>query len=370
MKTITLFTLSTGPDVHYLLALGSQLHQQGLEVCLAAASAFQGLANKLGLYFQPVTTASSPGGEEEGRELLLKVQELAQHSSLLVIHKPYLSTVRALGPLPCPIMGIALKAEEVFARFARKGSLLRRFSSWVRRNSNQLQGMYIPTLYNFSPRLLCGDEEHHPPIHLCGQWSIPDSLQRIFLGRSPSPALSDWLYRGGRPVFFDFSQTPEAEREFLLKMVKELSKMMGFRAILCTNWPGFEEGILQRDIFHVQSPIQEWLFQQCAVVIHYRQTANLPAAARAGVPSILCGSGTEATCWGQLLQHHGIGIHLRKEPPTATALKAALEEALRLSMQYKAKSMGKTLREEQGLEYAVETICRQVSAIEKIAVAV
>ena len=104
-------------------------------------------------------------------------------------------------------------------------------------------------------------------------------------------------------------------------------------------------------------------------VIHYRQSDKLPAAIRAGVPSILCASGAMANRWGQILTKNGIGIHLRKKPPTATALEAALEQALRLSMQYKAKMMGKAIQEENGLEYTANTVARQ-AGMEQVAVAV
>ena len=381
MKTITLFTLGTETDAQYMLALGDRLQQQGHAVRLAAASEFQPLARKLGLSFQPLDVAREirnqkseiknftrlQRGGQKSPPLLQQIQQLAENSSLMVVHKPYLPLVQMLTPLPCPAMGVALQAEEAFSRFGQKRGLLRRLISWIKSNGSKSIQPHIPTLYNFSPQLLAGQPASHP--HLTGQWAIPDSLLWQLSGRAPSPGLSDWLYRGGRPVFFDFSQAPEAEREPLLKMVNELSRKMGFRAILCTSWANCEEGALQRDVFHVKSPVQEWLFQQCAAVVHYRQSNKLPEAIRAGIPSILCASDAAAGSWGQILRHHGIGIHLRKEPPTAASLEAALEEALRLTMQYKAKAMGKALREEDGLEYAAKAIGRQVEQV-LVAVAV
>lgn len=374
MYTITLFTLGTETDVHYLLALGAQLQKQGLHVCLAAASVFQPLARKLGLSFQALAADFESKNftqldieEQQYRGLLQQVQQLAENSNLMAVHNPYLPIIRALGPLPCQVMAVALRAEEVFFCFNQPQGLLQRIACWLKR-SKRIEP-YLPTLYNFSPRLMAGQEEQANHLHLSGQWAIPDSLQWTFSGRGPSPALCDWMYRGGRPVFFDFSQAPESDREHLLNMVKELSQKTGFRALICTQWATCEEGLLQRDIFCVKAPVQEWLFQQCSAVIHYRQSDKLPAAIRAGVPSILCASGTIANFWGQILTENGIGIHLRKEPPTAAALEAALEQVLRLSMQYKAKMMGKAMQEEDGLDYTANAVARQVG-MERVAVAV
>ena len=366
MKTITLFTLGTETDVHYLLALGTRLLQQGLMVSLAAPPAFQPLACKVGVSFEALA------GVEEGKyppsasisqpapAFFQNIRRMAETSSLMVVHRPYLPIIRALGPLPCPVMGVALQAEETFSHLTKKEGLLQRFASWISRKRNRAIQPSIPTLYNFSPQLLAGQEEQAGNIHLCGQWAIPDNLQWKLSGRAPSTELSDWLYRGGRPVFFDFSQAPESDKRYLLNMVDELSETIGFRAILCTSWAGLEEGILQRDIFHVKSPVQEWLFQQCAAVIHYRQSSRLSAAIRAGIPSILCASGTVADKWGAILAKNGIGIQLSKEPTTATRLESALQEALRLSMQYKARMMGKAIQEENGLQYATEAIGEQI----------
>lgn len=358
MKAITLITLGKETAVHYLLALGAQLQQRGMNACLAAAPAFGPLARKAGLRFQPLA-ADQASLENPGRELLRQVQELARNASLMVVHQASLAVVQAAGPLPCLVTGLGLEASELFSRIQKKGGLLGRVASWIKEGSRNGAGPYVPTLYNFSPQLLPGKEAESSTLHFTGQWAIPDSLQWKLSGRAPSPALNDWLYHGGRPVFFDLSQAPEEERELLLGMVKGLSEKMGFRALVCAPWESCKEGLLQRDIFRVAAPVQEWLFQQCAAVIHYRSSEKLPAAIRAGVPSILCASGTEAQGWGEVLQQRGIGIHLRREPLAAAALEAALEQALRLSMQYKAKAMGKALREENGLEYAANVICRQ-----------
>lgn len=374
MKTITLLTFGTETDVHYMLALGTRLQQQGRHVLLAAAPEYQPLARKLGLCFQPVEAL----WEIQNRKSKItnhkpgifprQIRQLAETSSLMAVHQPYLSLLQALGPLPCPVMGIVLQAGEVFDGLEEKKGLFSRLVSRIR-GPRPRAGSCLPTLYNFSPQLLAGGENAASAIHFTGQWAIPDNLQWILSGRGPSPALGDWLFRGGRPVFFDFSQAPESECSYLLNLVEGLSEKMGFRAILCTGWAGCKEGILRRDIYHVKSPVQEWLFGQCAAAVHYRNCEKLPAAIRAGVPGILFASGLEAENWGKILSGKGIGIHRSEEPPTAASLEAALEEALRLSMQYKARMMGKALQEEDGLAHAARVIGEQVEEVQ-VAVAV
>ena len=365
MKTITLLTLGAETDVHHMLALGARLQQQGRHVRLAAAPEFQPLAKKLGLCFQPIEVPAKIKNRKSNIKphksgtLLRQIRQLAETSSLMAIHQPYPALLPALGPLPCPVMGVALQAEEAFASLEDKKGLLSRLASRIR-GRRPRAGSCLPTLYNFSPQLLAGGENAASALRFTGQWAIPDSLQWILSGRGPSPALGDWLFRGGRPVFFDFSQAPESECSYLRNLVEGLSEKMGFRAILCTGWADYKEGVLRRDIYHVKSPVQEWLFGQCAAVVHYRNCEKLPAAIRAGVPGILFASGQEAKNWGKILAGKGIGIHRSEEPPTAASLEAALEEALRLSMQYKARMMGKALQEEDGLAHAVRVIGEQV----------
>jgi len=102
----------------------------------------------------------------------------------------------------------------------------------------------------------------------------------------------------------------------------------------------------------------EWLFPQCAVVIHHGGAGSVGASMRAGVPTICYPLLGDQFYWGAQLGRLGFGppqVFKLKEL-TAENLKTQIKSCLEAKTVGIAKTAGSDIRKEDGLNYAIDLI--------------
>lgn len=382
METITLITQGNRSDVQPFMALAAALEEEGYQARLAAPAAFAHYARRTGLKFYPIPETQSAPAFEAQRAMLAA----AEGAQLVIAHLNVLDWVQAIAEkLECPLQVAALQPHAPYlpttSGWSRMEQLLataRHFRDWKRRmrlanawrRELGLPGQLgcpmrkalksgTPFLHAYSPALAGDGEKYGPQHHLTGQWVLTDRFRFRLPGNTPSTELSEWLYRGGRPVFFGLNDLPEARRESALLSIRQLSQRHGFRAIISAGWLE-KEGLHERDIFFLKGIDHEWLFRHCALIAHHGGSGTIHAGVRAGVPNLLCSTGASQAYWGRQLEKRGIGVHLPYSQLNEASLESALQKALQLSTIAKAKAAGEMLREENGLEYVVSLVMRQL----------
>ncbi|MCB0569371.1 MAG: glycosyltransferase family 1 protein [Phaeodactylibacter sp.] len=391
MKTITLITQGNRSEVQPFLALATALQKEGYQVRLAAPAAFAHYARKTGLPFFPISDNAAAPAFEAQRSMLAA----AQDANLIIAHLNVLDWAQAIAEkLECHLHIVALQPHAPFlpttsgwSRLEQALATARHFQDWHsrmklanawRREMGLPQQLVCPLrkalkqgtpfLHAYSPTLAGDGEKHGPQHHLTGQWVLSDRFRFRLPGNAPSTEFSEWLYRGGRPVFFDLNGLPASKRETYLKGIQRLSQRQGFRAIISADWVE-QEGLYERDIFCLNGVDHEWLFRHCAAIVHHGGSGTIHAGVRAGIPNLLCSTDSSQAYWGRQLEKRGIGVHLPYRQLGESSLEAALDKALQLSAIAKAKAVGQAVSEENGLEYVVDMVA-QLLGREQLAVAV
>jgi UDP:flavonoid glycosyltransferase YjiC (YdhE family) len=134
------------------------------------------------------------------------------------------------------------------------------------------------------------------------------------------------------------------------------------RGIIVTAWGGLQSIEESDRVFVIDTVPFDWLWPQCATVVHHGGSGATSAGLRAGVPSLVVAFMADQPFWGRRIFELGCGPRpIRRKALTADRLAQAIEQTLiDRVMQQRAAQIGQQIRSEDG-------IVRAVQLIEKIA---
>jgi UDP:flavonoid glycosyltransferase YjiC (YdhE family) len=222
-----------------------------------------------------------------------------------------------------------------------------------------IRGAFISSRLNLvasSPALFPPPVDWNDTIQMCGafqlpeqgkQWQLPEDLQR-FIRNGPPPVYM---------TFGSMSLADPAAAETVGLLV-EASRLAGCRAIIQTDSINQGDGIASPDIFYLAYAEHHIVFPQCAAVVHHGGAGTSHTASRAGCPSIVVEHATDQVFWGGVLHRAGIAPpHLHRRTVTASVLARAIRNVLSSSaMREKARSIGESMRREDGVKRAIVLI--------------
>ncbi|UCC51249.1 MAG: hypothetical protein JSV68_19395, partial [Anaerolineaceae bacterium] len=116
----------------------------------------------------------------------------------------------------------------------------------------------------------------------------------------------------------------------------------------------------EKNIFEIESCPHDWLFPQCAAVVHHGGAGTLAAGIHAGRPTIVCATQGDQPFHGSLVQTRGIGKYLGmigSSKLTAESLSAGIDEVTTdESIITAAQVMSAQIQAEDGLANAISLI--------------
>ncbi|MBI9043452.1 MAG: glycosyltransferase family 1 protein [Anaerolineaceae bacterium] len=211
-----------------------------------------------------------------------------------------------------------------------------------------------PILNGFSRHLVLRPSDWGAHIHITGYWFSEESAWQ------PTEVLEKFLSNGPAPVFIGFGSMPVKHSKQVLQNVVEALKQSGQRGIIQQGWGGLGAGevLLDRNLLKVGYVPHEWLFPQMRMLMHHGGSGTTAAGLRAGVPACIVPFVYDQFFWGECLSALGVG-------PAAIPFKKLTSERLvntirmgteNVEMRTKASELGALIREEKGVEQAVEII--------------
>ncbi|MCK4897862.1 MAG: hypothetical protein KAS38_03760, partial [Anaerolineales bacterium] len=138
----------------------------------------------------------------------------------------------------------------------------------------------------------------------------------------------------------------------------EALKRTGQRGILQVGRAGIGNGELPENVFQIDYVPYAWLFPRMAAIVHHGGSGTTAFGLRAGVPSIIIPFLFDQYFWGKRIHELGVGpqpVPYRKlsTDRLADAIIVAISDS---QMQKRAKSLGKRIRQENGIASAVDII--------------
>jgi sterol 3beta-glucosyltransferase len=219
----------------------------------------------------------------------------------------------------------------------------------------------LPISSVFCPPMPDWENRHH----VCGffdvddrdeVWHLPDDL-RYFLDNGPPP------------VYFTLGSmlSVDPDPAKTTGLLVDAARQAGCRAIIQSRWAETDNVPQDRGIFPIEKAPHQRVFPYCAAVVHHGGAGTTHSATKAGCPSVVISHFLDQTLWGKELQCLSIAPAIL-DRRSVTVPKLARAIAVVLSspeMKGRAEKMGLKMREEKGVEKAVQLI-EQLDSVEKV----
>ena len=214
-------------------------------------------------------------------------------------------------------------------------------------------GRAVPRLHAYSRHLLPPTDDWADTERITGYWFSPPTPDW-----TPADALSRFLAEGPPPVYVGFGSMPSEDAGRLTRLVTDALDRVGRRGILATGWGGLQTGAVSDGRLHVlDAAPHDWLFPQCAAVVHHGGAGTTHEALRWGRPSVVCPVFGDQPFWGRRVASLGAGPPpVPQKTLTPEKLADALAMALRPETAGRARKAGVAIGAENGAENAAALI--------------
>ncbi|KAJ8114954.1 hypothetical protein ONZ43_g4781 [Nemania bipapillata] len=233
-------------------------------------------------------------------------------------------------------------------------------------NLEKMQPNKVPFLYNFSPAVVAPPLDYSDWIRVTGYWFLdegqdwtpPDDLREFI-----SKARRD----GKRLVYVGFGSIIVPDPAKMTQEVIDGVLKADVRCILSKGWSdrldktqaSVPEHALPPEIFQIKSAPHDWLFRQIDAAAHHGGSGTTGASLRAGIPTIIRPFFGDQFFFGNRVEDLGVGICLKKWGANSFA-KALWEATHSDRMIVKARVLGETIRREDGVGTAIQSIYRDL----------
>ena len=233
----------------------------------------------------------------------------------------------------------------------------------------------LPQLCAVSPSL-CPQPTDWPQQKLMSGWCFLESGDEY----TPPAELVEFLKH--KPVYIGFGSmkgNPEFCQSLSTLAIKGL-QLAGVKGVLLGGWAGLTRDSLdvstdegkelyawsQENILEIDSCPHDWLFPQCAAVVHHGGAGTLAAGIRAGRPTLVCATQGDQPFYGSLVQARGIGKYLGlvgSDKLTAETIAAGIKQVTSdQSIITAAQAMAEQVKTEDGVENAIRFIDKMAAS--------
>jgi vancomycin aglycone glucosyltransferase len=170
-----------------------------------------------------------------------------------------------------------------------------------------------------------------------GAWILPDE-------RPLPPELEAFLDAGAPPVYVGFGSMAMRTSTDLAAVVIEAIRAHGRRVLLARGWADLDLIDGRDDCFVVGEVNHQALFGRVAAVVHHGGAGTTTTAARSGAPQVVVPQIADQPYWASRVAELGVGAEHNGPTPTIDSMSAALETALTLDTEVRAKTVAGAIR--------------------------
>ncbi|CCU75791.1 UDP-glucosesterol glycosyltransferase [Blumeria hordei DH14] len=232
-------------------------------------------------------------------------------------------------------------------------------------NLEKMQPNKVPFLYNFSPAVVVPPLDYSDWIRVTGYWFLDEGTDW-----TPPKELTEFIAKaredGKKLVYIGFGSIIVQDSVALMNTITKSVEKADVRCILSRGW----SDRLQKDTRKVEPPLptsilkitsapHDWLFKQIDAAAHHGGAGTTGASLRAGIPTIVKPFFGDQYFFGSRVEDLGVGIIIKKLNTSvfSRALWLACNDE---RMIFKAKALGKTIRKEDGVSTAIQSIYRDL----------
>lgn len=212
------------------------------------------------------------------------------------------------------------------------------------------------TLYAYSPQVLPRPADWGADVAVTGYWFL-DSTDW-----TPDAALAEFLAAGEPAVYVGFGSMPGVAPQVLTQMVIDGLRQAGKRGLLATAGGALQRTEGMADMHFIAGAPHDRLFPLVQAVMHHGGAGTTGAALRSGRPTAIVPFMGDQPFWARRVEALGVGpAALDKRKMTAKDLGGAFRAMEAPAMQQRAAALGTAIRNERGVENAMDFIERRMT---------
>ena len=211
-------------------------------------------------------------------------------------------------------------------------------------------------LYCLSPALIPQPkdwDEHHK---ITGFLTVPKHYRENHPADEISSALTNWLTAGEKPIYIGFGSNGIGNPEKFVAMLNDILTKTNERILFCTGWGMFENLRVHENLFVTKYVNHEAILPKCKAGIFHGGAGTLAAMLRHNLPVIIISFYTDQPTWGKIIERMNLGVHMPVKQLNSGKLLSALAHVQTDELKRNAAKIGRQIRNENGLENAVNEI--------------
>ncbi|KAJ0969573.1 hypothetical protein J5N97_022450 [Dioscorea zingiberensis] len=211
---------------------------------------------------------------------------------------------------------------------------------------------HLPTGYMWSPHLVPKPSDWSALVDVVGFCFLD-----LGINYHPQQEFADWLKQGPKPIYIGFGSMIQFVFKGLIKRRGQCKKgMVVVRRILEVLVSEFPT-----DVFPLEDCPHDWLFPQCAAVVHHGGAGTTATGLRAGCPTTVVPFFGDQFFWGDRIHERGVGpapipINELNVERLSSAIKFMLEPEVKI----RAMELAKLIEKEDGTTAAVNAFHRHL----------
>lgn len=195
---------------------------------------------------------------------------------------------------------------------------------------------------------------------VCGFFCLPEQAQPWQI----SEQLIHFLAEGPPPIYMTLGSMLSVDIgiEYLTsttQLLIDAAKLVGCRAIIQSSWQQLSNLPAYPNIYRMMQRVPHpQIFPYCAAVVHHGGAGTTQTATLCGCPSVVVAHVSDQFFWGTQLKRLGVAPRLLyRHTVTAKNLAREIQRVIETpKMSENAKTLGRSLRKEDGVKVAVEQI--------------
>lgn len=215
----------------------------------------------------------------------------------------------------------------------------------------------IPYGYIWSPHLVPKPKDWGSKIDVVGFCFLD-----LASNYEPPESLVKWLKAGTKPIYIGFGSLPVQEPQKMTKIIVDALEITGQRGIINKGWGGLGELAEPKDnVYTLDNVPHDWLFLQCAAVVHHGGAGTTAAGLKAACPTTIVPFFGDQMFWGERVHARGVGpspipVDDFTLPKLVDAIKFMLEPKVREN----AIELARAMENEDGVAGAVRAFFKQL----------
>ncbi|EEF38033.1 transferase, transferring glycosyl groups, putative [Ricinus communis] len=216
---------------------------------------------------------------------------------------------------------------------------------------------HLPTGYLWSPHLVPKPSDWGPIVDVVGYCFL-----NLGSEYQPKEQFNEWIQKGTKPIYIGFGSMPLEDPKKTTDMILEALKDTGQRGIIDRGWGDLGNLMeVPENVFLLEDCPHDWLFPQCAAVVHHGGAGTTATGLKAGCPTTIVPFFGDQFFWGDIVHKQGLGP---APIPIAQLNVESLSDAIRFMLQPEVKSrameLAKLIENEDGVAAAVNAFHRHL----------